>query len=415
MRSRFVFFAYLCLVSFLGLLVACGGASSNNNLSSNNNPSPGTTGPSSPGSSSPGSGGGSGSGTGSSSSFVSYAYTAGTSAIKGYGVKADGSLTPLSGSPYAASAGLNASNIVTNGANLYAIAADFRNLDVFSIDKASGALTFANTMSPLTGDPHQGDIALSPALDHTRTSLYVTLGLSDFDSGINVFTVGSSPNAQQIQFLPGPAIALPAPVFSPNNQFAYTSFCEVRINGVFGYARASDGTLKGMNPGLPQPPTIPGEGFCPQSVAASAKGYLAIAWPHFDFASSNPGNETFVKTYTINADGTLTAVSNSQVLTASSKANKTVLNFDPTGSFLAAAGDGGVQTFALNSNGTLAPIGSSQAAGVKFQSVAWDNANNVFATSSDQLYVFNSSTGALAPVPGSPYPGDPALTVLPLQ
>src|SRR5205823_1355214 len=189
-------------------------------------PSPGATGPGSPGpgssgsgggggSTGSGSGGGSGSGSGASSGFVSYAYTAGTSAITGYGVKADGSLTPLSGSPYAVSTGLN-TNIVTNGANVYATAADFKNLDVFSIDKASGALRLANTINPLTGDPVQGDLALGLALDHTGASLYVTLGLSDFDSGINVFTVGSAPNAQQIGFLPGPAIALPPPVFSPN-------------------------------------------------------------------------------------------------------------------------------------------------------------------------------------------------------
>src|SRR5437763_7521299 len=169
MRSRFVLFVYLCVFSFLGLLVACGGSTSNNNQSSNNNPSPGAAGPGSPGpgssgsggggstgsgsggggSTGSGSGGGSGSGSGASSGFVSYAYTAGTSAITGYGVKADGSLTPLSGSPYAVSKGLN-TNIVTNGANVYATAADFRNLDVFSIDKTSGALTLANTINPLT-------------------------------------------------------------------------------------------------------------------------------------------------------------------------------------------------------------------------------------------------------------------------
>jgi 6-phosphogluconolactonase (cycloisomerase 2 family) len=328
-------------------------------------------------------------------------------------VKADGSLTPLAGSPYAASTA--GTNIATNGANLYAIAAGFTNLDVFSIDKASGSLTLANTINPLAGDKNS-DLALGLALDHTGASLYVTLGLSDFDSGINVFTVGSSPNAQQIQFLSGPAIAPPPPIFSSNNQFGYSSLCGVRVDGVFGYARAADGTLKNMNPGLPQPPTDrPGEAFCPESVAASAKGYLAIVWPHFDFASSNPGNETFVRTYTINSDGTLTAVSNSQVQTASTKANKVVLNFDPTGSFLAVAGDGGVQIYALNSNGTLAPMGSPQAAGASFQNVTWDKSNHVFATTSNQLYVFSSNTGALVPAPGSPYAGDPALAVLPLQ
>jgi hypothetical protein len=122
-----------------------------------------------------------------------------------------------------------------------------------------------------------------------------------------------------------------------------------------------------------------------------------------------------VTTSTINGDGTLTAVANSQVKTASSSGNKVVANFDPTGSFLAVAGDGGVQIFAMNANGALSAVGSAQSAGANFQDVAWDNSNHVFAANSSQLYVFNSSTGVLTPASGSPHAGGPELSVLPLR
>lgn len=412
----------LVLLLFLSaiLFVGCGSTSSNSTSNS------GTSGASTPGGSSAGSGGnsgggssggsGSGSGSGTSNSFVSYVYSAGTSAIIGYGVNSDGSLKPLAGSPYSASLGQN-SSIVTNGANLYAIAGGSTNLDVFSIDKSSGSLTLANTTNAIAGDPHQGDMASNLALDHTGGSLYVDVGLSDIVGGVNVFTVGSASSAQQLQYFAGPAIALPPPVFSPNNQYGYTSSCSARVEGVFRYTRSSNGTLTEISSVNPPPPTgNPGEAFCPKGIAASAKGYLAVVWFPFAFASSGPvGNETYVVTYTINGDGTLSPVSNSQMKTTSTSANTVVTNFDPTGSVLAAAGDGGVQTFTVNSNGTLAAAGSPQNAGVQFQNVAWDNSNHVFATSSSQLYVFSSSNGVLTPASGSPYTGASELTVLPLN
>jgi 6-phosphogluconolactonase (cycloisomerase 2 family) len=331
-------------------------------------------------------------------------------------------VTPLAGSPYAASLVQNA-NVVTNGANLYAIAEGDTNLDVFSIDKSSGALTLANTTSVIAGDPNTGDIAFSPlALDHTGASLYVGVG-TNINGGVNVFAVGSGPNAKQVQYLSGPSLALSPQAFSPNNQFGYASACSARVEGFFGFTRASDGTLKTMNPGNSQAPGNfqgptgnPGEAFCPQGFAASAKGYLSVVWFPFAYASTGQvGTESYVTTYTINADGTLTAVANSQVKTASSSANKVVANFDPTGSFLAVAGDGGVQTFAINASGTLSAVGSPQSAGANFQNVAWDNSNHVFAANSSQLYVFNSSTGVLTPASGSPHAGGPELAVLPLK
>lgn len=103
------------------------------------------------------------------------------------------------------------------------------------------------------------------------------------------------------------------------------------------------------------------------------------------------------------------------LVTASSSTNQVAVNFDPTGSFLAIAGDGGVQTLAMNANGTLAAVGAPQNAGANFQDVAWDNSNHVFAGNSTQIYVFNSGTGVLTPAPGSPYAGAPEVTVFPLK
>jgi len=428
MRSLSVLLTSLCLIIYVGLLASCG-STSNNSASNTNNPSagaPGSSGGSSSGAGGSGSGsGGSGSagsgsgsagaGGGAGSGIVSYAYAASTSAIAGYGVNSDGSLASLPGSPYAASLAQGA-HVVTNGANVYAIANGNTNLDVFSIDKSTGALTLANTTNAIAGDPAQGDIAFDLALDHTGVSLYGELG-TNIDGGVNVFAVGSSPNAQQVQFLSGASTPLAPEVFSPDNQYGYASKCGARVYGIFIWRRASDGTLQAVNTNTaaPPPPTgNPGEAFCPQELAVSAKGYLAIVWFPFAYASTGQvGNETYLLTYSINSNGTLTTVSNSQVKTASTSGNTVPVSFDPSGGFLAVAGDGGVQTFALNANGVLAPVSPPQNAGANFQEVAWDNSNHVFAANNNQLYVFNSSTGVLTPAAGSPHAGGPELTVLP--
>lgn len=412
------FINFVCLATFVGLFTACGSTSTS---------TPGaTTGSSGSGSGSTGSGsgsgssgsggsGGSGSGSGSSSSFVAYAYTASASEIRAYGVNSDGSLTAASGSPYAAS--LSKENIVTNGGNLYTIDASQSNLNIYSIDRSSSSLNLAATTSAITGDPNSGDIAWGLSLDHTGSSLYVDVGIPTEQGGVNVFTVGSGSTAQQTQYLQG-AVNSPSPfVFSPNNQYAYYFECSARDEGVFGLARASSGTLSPLSFNNVAGPTgNSGEAFCPEGMAASAKGYLAILWFPFAYASAGQvGNESYVVIYTINSDGTLSPVSNSQVKTASSDQNHVALNFDPTGTSLAVAGDGGVQTYSLNGSGMLTPVSAPLSAGVIFQNVAWDNSGHVFATSSTQLYVYNSTSGVLTPAAGSPNAGDQNLAVLPLR
>jgi hypothetical protein len=91
------------------------------------------------------------------------------------------------------------------------------------------------------------------------------------------------------------------------------------------------------------------------------------------------------------------------------------INFDPTGTYLAAVGNGGVQTFAMSATGLLTPVQAPVAAGSNFQNVAWDKSNHVFATSTNQLYVWNSTNGMLAPAAGSPYGGGGGVVALPLQ
>lgn len=165
--------------------------------------------------------------------------------------------------------------------------------------------------------------------------------------------------------------------------------------------------------------SAPQTAYCPGPLAVSAAGYLAVAYTPFTYGSGvTVGNQVYITTYKINSDGTLTPVANSQVTTASTsgqQSNTYVLGFDPSGTNLAFAGDGGIQIYQLQSKGQLVGSGSALDAGMTFETIAWDKSNHVFVTTSNQLFVFNFSNGALAAAAGSPYAGGAGLTALPLQ
>lgn len=417
-RTLAGFSAGIFAIWFLTLLSGCGGSSKSASSTTPGGTSTSSSGSGSTGSSNPGSTGSGGSGSSTSSSAVAYAYTANGNSILGYAVNADGSLTAVSGSPFAVSTQANQAAqgaLVTNGANLYAIAPGGTNLEIMPINKANGALSQPSSSSAIAGDPSSSDVAQSLSMDATGGSLYVEAGLSDLDSGINVFAAESNASVKQVQFLGTGAITQSALVFTADNKFAYTDDCAARSSGIAGYERASDGTLTRFSvPEATPPANSPGIGYCPIAIAASATGHLAIAWIPFQYLSSGTaGNQTYIGIYNVNVDGTLYLIPNSGVTTAST--NSVAINFDPTGNLLAVAGNGGVQTYALTSAGMLTPVATPQDAGVSFAYVAWDKSNHVFATSSSQLYVFNSNNGALTPANGSPYGGGSGLAVLPLQ
>lgn len=332
-----------------------------------------------------------------------------------YGVNSDGSLSAAPNSPYTSATN---NYVVTNGSNLYTIDKSGTQLEVYSIKQADGSLTLANTTNVIAGNTsNPQDIAGGLALDHTGSSLYVEEYDSSGDDGQDVWTVGSSPAVTQIQWVgPGENFGPPL-VFSPDNKFSYTGNCYQATWDVFGYTRASNGTLGPFNrpTGAEAPPVMTAnEQPCPAAFAVSANGFLAIA-----YTAQPQGGAYLIGTYKINSDGSLTPVANSLATTASNQTSSGTgsisINFDPTGAYLAAAGNGGVQVFTLSSTGLLSAVGAPMDGGTDFQNVAWDKSNHVFATTSSQVYVWNSTKGVLAPATGSPYGGGAGLAVLPLQ
>ena len=199
--------------------------------------------------------------------------------------------------------------------------------------------------------------------------------------------------------------------FAPNNLHAYGEGCYFANWDLFGFTRNSDGTLTSLDPQAQIPPGNNNPMYCPGDLGVSAMNYVVVAYTDV----SNPGSPYLLAVYTLNSDGTLGLVQNSEATTPFTAEHS--LAFDPTGTYLAVAGDAGIQMYALQSGGMLAPVGSVVDSNATFNVVKWDDSGHLYAISGSGLYVFTSSTGALTQAPGSPMPITDAasLAVLPAQ
>jgi 6-phosphogluconolactonase (cycloisomerase 2 family) len=197
--------------------------------------------------------------------------------------------------------------------------------------------------------------------------------------------------------------------FTANNLYAYGYGCYFIDWDVFGLRRNSDGTLSSFDSGALAPPS--NDFLCPGGVATSALGYAVV--PFIDVEMQ--GSLYQLASYTENSDGTLTLIQSSVINTSFGDVRNVV--FDPTGQYLALAGDGGIQMYSLQPGGAITPVGSLVDSNVPFNMLAWDNDNHLYGISGAGLYVFTASSGVLTPVPGTPLPVTEAgsLAVLPAQ
>ena len=205
--------------------------------------------------------------------------------------------------------------------------------------------------------------------------------------------------------------------FNHSNKFAYTTdHAFLNLPEVTGqhcsfeaYSRATDGTLSAFDPQLSPPVGVAQSDFCPASVASSALGYVAIAYRTLD---ANQGTGTGVHSiavYWVLTSGELQLVSN--FVTTLSAAQPIMLQFHPSGTFLAAAGAQGIQLYKLSSTGKLTKSGPPLYTHTRFRDVRWDHSGHVTTISFGTVYFFGLKNGQLVqtnpPIPlGGPFDTD---------
>jgi 6-phosphogluconolactonase (cycloisomerase 2 family) len=337
-----------------------------------------------------------------------YVANFGSSSVSAFAINAtSGALTAV-GSPFPVDSGPRSVQVDPSGKFAYVPNLASDEVEVFSIG-ATGALSVA---SRVRTRPHAAALALgmgTTAVTYTPKFAYVA---NQNSNNVSMYTINATTGALASTGTVTAGTQPVSAVVDPSGKFAYVAnLCgSVSCSGggdVLAYT--IDGSTGVLSP-------VPGSPFAagnsPRSVAVDPSGKFAYV------ANSGSGD---VSAYTISSTtGALTPVVGSPFTAGTTPFSVTV---DPSGRFAYVANlgsgnvTGDVSAYTIDSiTGALSPVaGSPFLAGTFPDSVTVDSSGrfayvvnecgNVFCSliGSVSAYAIDSTTGALSPVPGSPF------------
>jgi hypothetical protein len=355
--------------------------------------------------------------TASNSSPVAFVYVSSNPSHYSYEINAfaaasDGSLTAVSGSPFAAKVQSMAVNqqylfgtngYPGNGINdiySFSIAADG------SIDKVASI-----NAQKFNGAHCGGPVSLF--LDNTGSTLYDL----DFDGNIcanNTYQSFSIDGATgKLRYL---SASLPSEEFQlqlsfmANNVFAYGSACYQMYSVIYGFQRDSHGGLIALKINPPIPDAQLGAFYCTYGAATDRSNHVAISVLPLSGSTFQQAGPTQLATYTADSSGNLTTTSTFFNMPVSSISYVSDIKMSPSGKLLAVAGSAGLMAAAglqvFHFNGAN-PITHYTGLIVKepVDQMFWDNDNHLYAIShsAGMLHVFTITPTSVSEAPGSPY------------
>lgn len=359
------------------------------------------------------SGGGSGGGTGPDTAYVYVStntpstpvpYLASTS-LYGWAVLADGTLVPVSGSPYNANAAthIEAAQTFLFGTDYQTSSGGtFAGVQSWNI-QSNGSLT----TGPVSSTPPQGTASEGPltfSVDLSQKDLYANYSNN---GTYQAYSIGSMGSLSFINYVPVDESSSWLS-FTTNDAYAVESDCYHGGPAIYVFRRNTDGSLSNPTNQPLQPPqpvgTPAGETYCPWGAAALGTSNVIIAEQPTQTIS--PVGPYQLVNFTIDANGNISTSDSASSAPTVTVGNVQDYRFDPTQIWLAVSGASGLQIFHW-ANGKLTSSGTfAMTNGTSF--VRWDNAGHLFVLSStaqaSNLYIFNIVNGVPTPAPGSPVP-----------
>jgi len=326
--------------------------------------------------------------------------------VDAWAAAADGSLTPVDGSPFQENEGA----LAVSGRYLFGLNQASTNIDTYSIG-FNGALSDVASTNWAQNNPNNCGGAAWLFTDRLGANIYDMEFEGDCaNNGYQAYGVSLlSGKLSYRGFTNGGAgafmgVYLPA-TFLGNNRFAYEATNNsCMYYGVSGFARAGNGSLSPVNISwtLPAPP----DGYriyIPTFAAADPFNHVAMTL----WASNPPGCSSVnqqIASFTADSNGNLTTTNTSANMPATQVTGVQDLKVSPSGLLLAVAGQGGLQVFHFNGANpptAYTPLLTTAAINQMF----WDNDNHLYAISqtSGQLLVFNVTPTNFSQAPGSPY------------
>jgi WD40 repeat protein len=343
------------------------------------------------------------------SSTVAYVYVSSItngqkSEINAYSAAANGQLSKVAGSPFAA----NVQNITANGKYLFG--SNGVDVDSFSVESA-GALKLVSSINAQGFNSNDCGGPFALFFDRTGTTLYDVDVYSDCsNNAYQFFGVEASSGAltyQGVTSATSPLFDVPLS-FIGNNEYGFGSLCYQYDPTIFGFQRASDGTLTFTNFNAPFPDAPNGDFYCPYLAAADSTNHVAVPLDPMN-QDWQPSGRTQLATYTADASGNLTTTSTysnmpETLVTNISNIWVSSISTSPSGNLLAVAGAGGVQVFHFNGSAPITHY-TGLLTTEPITEVFWDKNDHLYAISQStgKLFVFTVTPSKFSQAIASPY------------
>jgi hypothetical protein len=320
--------------------------------------------------------------------------------IRGYTADAQGQLTPIPGGPWPGIAQ------ATTGS--YFFASNLAGTDVYSYSvAANGALTQVATYRIANRAPtgcENQEYFGNFILDHTGADLYasgsVTPQESTSDCPANNVTQSYhiSKESGLLTYrgmITNPYAGIPE-TFSSNNLYAFGP--QGSTITMFTRETSESGGALDYSITTPAEPVGAGsESYFTGPVAADPTSHLAVVEE-----PSDTGYNTILESYTIESNGHLKTTSTVDNSATTSSPNVFALRMSYTGNLLAVADDYGVRVYHFNGADPITAYTPNLTNDLS-TSMDWDDANHLYISGLDKLYVFTVTPTGYSQAPGSPY------------
>jgi len=303
-----------------------------------------------------------------------------------------GVLNQLSGSPISAGSAVESLAIDPSGKSLYAANSGSNNISLYTISSTGG-------LTEVTPRQATGTSPTLLVMDPSGSFLYAANSLSNDISVFSIGTKGALTTVQQTGGATAP-IGLSAMnmALAPSGNFLYVTGQQAQ-----GWIEAFP-----VSQGVLGTPTVTLTGNNPFGLAIDSAG------SHLYTANKQ---DSSISTFTINADGSLTALGSPIGETFSGPVN---LLIDKSGKYLYVAnqGSGNLAAYSIGSDGGLTLLtGSPFTTGAQPNFIASDSSGKYLFVGNQsnpaiQSFSLNTSTGALTSIGSYPVPATPTSIVI---
>ena len=315
--------------------------------------------------------------------------------IVAYTADAEGKLTRVPGSPFAA----NVIPMAVTGTYLFGGSYDGSHILSFRV-ASDGALKQVDSFSAQKDTPGGCNQVIDLVLDHTGAILYSYSGFfggqgtcpasAEFQS----FKIDKSNGALDYLGSTGENPVYGAPLrFIGNDTLAY----EGSGLDIFAFKRETNGLLLYDTTTVPSISGADGQSYFPEFVAADPTNHLAVVMQ----PESNGGLR--LASFTVSSNGDLTTSNTEANMAKSASTTPYYSQMSPSGKVFALAGDAGLEVFHFNGANPMTRFATLTTDPI--YKMYWDNANHLYAISvgRNKLYVFTVTESGFTQAPGSPY------------